>query len=79
MTRHTPYRGIAPYDSLNRMHIIRQGRVIRERILAADVTNVISVRDKNYPGASIYVLDRDYAMTREIIDVETGEYEEYFM
>lgn len=47
----------------------KQSSPTRERVL--------NFRDKHFPGLSVWVIDSDYAMTREIINIETGEYMEY--
>jgi len=39
----------------------------------------LNTRDREYPNCSVWVIDSDYAMTREIINIETGEYLSYIM
>lgn len=41
--------------------------------------SVLNYRDKRHPCSTVWVIDSDYAMTREIINVETGEYMEYYI
>jgi len=71
----------APYRADDRAYLFFPPGSSRPttRILTHDVSSVRQFRDKNYPDHRIYVLDHDYSMTREIINIDTGETMEYFI
>jgi len=60
-----------------RSYLIFEGHQLRAAM--SSIEPPILQRDKWYPGATIWVVDRDYSITHEIINIETGEARSYLI